>query len=493
MIGISLKSDKRAIIDIGSNTVRMVVFNGPPRAPVVIFNERVSARMGRDLDRTGAISDKAMRSALGALQRFSLLLRLNDVANVECVATAAARDASNGAEFMDAVRAFGLNPRLLSGEEEARASATGVIAAFPDAQGVVADLGGGSLELIEIADGESWHGISLPYGTLRLPDLRAGGNDKFSVTVHEGLTKAGWNQGRGLPLYVVGGSWRALALQAMRVLDWPVDDPHGFELPASEALHIARQFARGKLGEVDPRISNSRLATLPDAAALMVEVIARLKPAKLVFSSWGLREGLLHNQLSPEVQAEDPMLASVAGFAASARVSTEAAAALAQWTAPITFEKPQDGQLRQVAGLLALATMRTEPNLRTEEAMTWALRKRWIGLDMRGRAMMAMTVFANSGRTEVPTAFHRLASKEAMDRAICWGLAVRLCRRLTGWTPQGLSASSAHIENGCLIVTLSEEMRPLYSPGVAKDHKALAEWLGLEPVVQDTAGLVVAA
>ncbi|WP_395327617.1 Ppx/GppA family phosphatase [Novosphingobium sp. BL-8H] len=491
MIGISLKSEKRAIIDIGSNTVRLVIYNGPPRAPVVVLNEKVSARLGRDLGKTGAIAEKAMRSALVTLARFAGLLRLFEVKNVECVATAAARDASNGPEFLDAVRALGLHPRLLTGEEEARASATGVIAAFPGARGVAADLGGGSLELVEIADGESWHGITLPFGTLRLPDLRAEGVTEFSETVRDGLTHAGWEQGRGLPLYIVGGSWRALALQAMRVLDWPVDDPHGFELPASEALHLARDFAKGKLGEIDPRISGSRLASLPDAAALMVEVITRIKPSKLVFSSWGLREGLLHAQLDVEVQAEDPMLASVAGFSASARVTADDAVELAKWTTPVCREEPQDRQLRQASGLLALAAMRTEPNLRTEEAMTWALRKRWIGLDMHGRAMMAMTVFANSGQTAVPDAFARLASKEDLDRAIGWGLAVRLCRRLTGCSESGLSQTSIRIENGTLMLTLSEAMRPLYSPGVAKDHKALADWLGLECQVRDPAGLAI--
>lgn len=491
MIGISHSSEKRAIIDIGSNTVRLVVYNGPPRAPVVVLNEKVNARLGRDLGKTRAISEKAMKTALVALGRFAGLLRLLDVKDVECVATAAARDASNGKEFLDAVRQLGLEPRLLSGEEEARASATGVIAAFPGARGIAADLGGGSLELVEIADGVSNGGITLPLGTLRLPDLRAAGEAAFSETVQSRLQKVGWNKGRGQPLYIVGGSWRALALQAMRALDFPVDDPHGFELEAAEALRLARIFAKGKLNDVDPRISGSRLASLPDAAALMVEVITRLEPSKLVFSSWGLREGLLHAQLPAEIQAQDPMLASVAGFSASARVTAEDAMALARWTAPVCREEPQDRQLRQASGLLALAAMRTEPNLRTEEAMTWALRKRWIGLDMHGRGMMAMTVFANSGQTEVPEQFTRLAVQEDLDRAIGWGLAVRLCRRLTGCTAQGLARSSIRSEDGKLILTLGDSMRPLYSPGVAKDHKSLSEWLGLAATVHDPEGNVL--
>ncbi|WP_036505408.1 hypothetical protein [Novosphingobium sp. AP12] len=497
MIGISQSSEKRAIIDIGSNTVRLVVYNGPPRAPVVVLNEKVNAKLGKDLGRTGAISDKSMRTALAALSRFAALLRLLGVDNIECVATAAARDAANGPQFLDAVRGFGLSPRLLSGEEEARASATGVIAAFPGAKGVAADLGGGSLELVEIDSatpgGICPGGITLPFGTLRLPDMRALGPQKFTDAVRSGLQARGWQKGRGVPLYIVGGSWRALALQAMRVLNWPVDDPHGFELSASEALRLSRMFEKGKPENPDPRISGSRLATLADAAALMAQLVANLHPSKLVFSSWGLREGLLHMQLPPAVQQESPMLASVAAFAESARVDAADAVRVADWTAPVCRDTRADGDLRKAASLLALAAMRTEPNMRTEEALTWALRKRWIGLDMCGRGMMAMTVFANSGMTQAPPEFGRLADKCDLDRAIGWGLAVRLCRRLTGGTARGMAASSLEIRGDALVLTLQEPARPLYGASNGKDLKCLADWLGLTWRVESDTGVLIEA
>ncbi|HKT85837.1 MAG TPA: Ppx/GppA family phosphatase [Novosphingobium sp.] len=484
MKGISHSSDKRAIIDIGSNSVRLVVYNGPPRAPVVILNEKVNARLGKDLDKTGAISGKSMETALSALARFAELLRLMEVDDIECVATAAARDASNGPQFLEAVRRFGLSPRLLSGEEEARTSATGVIAAFPGAKGIAADLGGGSLELVEI-DGEVRpNGITLPFGTLRLPELRAAGPDRFAAVVRDALAKRKWNRGRGLPLYIVGGSWRALALQAMRVIGWPLDDPHDFEISAPEALQLCRAFEKGKLRKADPRITPARMATLPDAAALLAQIVERLGPSRLIFSSWGLREGLLYQQLSEELKAEDPMLASVAGFARTTFTSPNTAAAIVQWTAPVCSDAPAEGNLRQASTLLALSAMRTEPNLRTEEAMTWALRKRWIGLDKRGRGMMAMTIFANSGLTEVPAQFYKLADKADLARAVAWGLAVRLSRRLTGCTQAALAHSSLAIEKGRLVLSLDETVRALYSAGNAKDLKALAEWLRLEPDVR---------
>lgn len=491
MNGINHSSEKRAIIDIGSNTVRLVVYNGPPRAPVVVLNEKVNARLGKDLGRTGVISDKSMRTALSALARFAGMLRLMGVERIECVATAATRDAANGGEFLDAVRGFGLSPRLLSGEEEARASATGVIAAFPGAKGIAADLGGGSLELVEI-DGEvKPNGITLPFGTLRLPELRAGGPEKFAATVREALAKRKWNSGKGLPLYIVGGSWRALALQAMRAIDWPLDDPHDFEISAQEALRLCRIFEKGKLEKADPRITSARLATLPDAAALLIQIVERIAPSRLIFSSWGLREGLLYQQLPEKVQAEDPMLASIGAFARATSASPKAAALVTQWTAPVCKDLPGDGNLRQASTLLALAAMRTEPNLRTEEAMTWALRKRWIGLDKRGRGMMAMTVFANSGLTDIPEQFCKLADLNDLNRAITWGLAIRLCRRLTGCTAPALEHSALTIEDGRLVLSLDETVQALYSMGIAKDMKTLADWLGLECRVEAMGGVLL--
>lgn len=496
MIGISQNGGKRAIIDIGSNTVRLVVYNGPPRAPVVVLNEKVNARLGKDMGRTGAIGEKSMRAALSALARFATLLRLLKVDDVECVATAAARDAANGPAFLDAVRGFGLSPRLLTGEEEARASAAGVIAAFPGARGIAADLGGGSLELVEIDEavpgGICEGGITLPFGTLRLPDMRAAGPQKFAASVRDGLKARGWKRGRGLPLYIVGGSWRALALQAMRVLNWPVDDPHAFGLSPAEALRLARQFEKGPIANPDPRISAPRVAALPDAAALLAQMVEQLQPSRLIFSSWGLREGLLHRQLPASVQAESPMLASVAAFAGAAKVSAEHAVHIVEWTAPVCRDAPGDDDLHTAACLLSLAAMRTEPNLRTEEALTWALRKRWVGLDMRGRGMMAMTVFANSGQTTIPPQFTRLAGKADLDRAIGWGLAVRLCRRLTGCAEQGLKSTAVAIRGSELVLILDRGATALYSPGVAKDLKALADWLGLTPQLESAQGELLA-
>ncbi|HBK14564.1 MAG TPA: exopolyphosphatase, partial [Erythrobacter sp.] len=230
----------RAVIDIGSNTVRMVIYEGTARAPEVVWNEKVSARLGRDLADSGAIPEEAAEEALAALARYALILHDLGVEDVQTVATAAARDATNGSEFLARVAALGLEPRLLSGEEEATASAMGALGAFPGARGVVADLGGGSLELVSVADNSCHEAASLQLGTLRLPALRARGSEAFEQAVRKQLGSAGWAAAHPGPMYMIGGTWRALAAYAMRYFDYPLTDPHGFSLAPEDAHRLAQ-------------------------------------------------------------------------------------------------------------------------------------------------------------------------------------------------------------------------------------------------------------
>ncbi|MDG2001726.1 MAG: Ppx/GppA family phosphatase [Novosphingobium sp.] len=475
-------TDQRAIIDIGSNTVRLVIYNGPPRAPIVLLNEKVTPRLGKDVAVDGRLSDNAMELALAALSRFALLLRMREISDIQTVATAAVRDASNRAEFLAAVERLGLAPRVLSGEEEAQASAMGVIAAFPGTKGVVGDLGGGSLELLAFDGGNCDPGITLPFGTLKLPALREDGAERFAERVRKGLKHANWKAGAGLPLFIVGGSWRALALHCMQQTGWPLDDPHDFELAPDEALDLFAPLALGEVDGTDPRISSSRRATLPDAAALLGLLVDRLEPSRIVFSSWGLREGLLYSRLDKKTRAQDPMLSGVAAFAADARVSFVTAERVTRWTSAISYEDDDqaNGNLRLAGTMLALASLRSEPNLRADQAIAWALRKRWIGLNARGRAMLAMTVFANTGHTDIPEALAPLTSESDFKQAIAWGLGVRLCQKLTGTAEQALEQTALIRDDTRLILELEEPMQALTSNSVAKNLRNLAEWLGLE-------------
>lgn len=487
MIRDSKQADRpdRAVIDIGSNTVRLVAYSGSRRAPDVWLNERVGARLGRDLAATGMMPDKAMQSALSALARFAALVGDLGITDVRTVATAAVRDAGNGQDFLDRVRAIGLEPQLLSGIEEARGAAFGVIGAFPNARGTVADLGGGSLELVMIDDGDCHDGVSLPLGTLRLPALRSKGAPAFRKAVKKEMAKAGWAAAHPGPLYMVGGTWRAFAAYAMRADKYPLTDPHGFALSSEEADRLAKRVARLEPAQLAamPGISSSRATGLPDAAAMLRVMLAALQPDGVVFSSWGLREGLLFQDLDKDARGQDPLLTAVSRFAGPRGGPADVAMAISAWTAD-ALRADANGRLRLAAAMLALAAAHVEPNLRTRHAYEWAMDKRWVGLNPAGRARIATALLAASGKIAPPPELERLAGWDAVHEAIGWGLAIRLCRRLGAGTQASFDNSRLRREDdGKLVLRLTPERAQLASDQVANDLKALAQWLGLLPEI----------
>lgn len=479
----------RAIIDVGSNTVRLVVYGGPERAPAVLHNEKVTARLGKGVAETGRLGPKASAAALAALARYRCLLDLEGITRVDVVATAAVRDATNGAEFLERVAALGFAPRLLAGEEEALTSATGVLGAFPGAQGVVADLGGGSLELVDIDGASCRHGVSLPLGTLRLPPMRTGSHDAFLAQVEAMMVQVDWAAPHGSTLYLVGGSFRSFARHALQQASSPTDDPHGFELPAVEAAPMARALARRKGGSLQPipGIGAGRLAALPDAAALLHALIEQLAPARLVFSAWGLREGVMFSALDGATRAQDPLLAGVAAFAAQQGCPPGAAALVSAWIAPalaaLSATAAVDQRLHDAATMLGLAAATVEPNLRSDLAVIWAMRKRWIGIDSAGRALVGAALMANAGRLDIPAAWYTFAGAERIGAAQACGLAVRLCRRFSGGAAAVLAASTLGLEGGVLTLSVRTSCAALVNDGVERDLKALASALGCKSAV----------
>lgn len=282
----------RAIVDIGSNSIRLVVYGGPANAPVPLYDDKIVASLGRGVVADGRIDAESMALALKALRRFAGLLRLLDGVELRVVATAAVRDAANGAEFLAAVRALGLPVELLSGDDEARASAWGVLAAHPGARGLVADLGGGSLDLALIDPLGVHECTSLPFGVMRVAAIRSGGRGRLRKALREALAPLDWlERARGERLYLVGGAWRALDRTRAHIDRSAPMVP----VPAADARALkGRVRARGiaRLAAI-PGVSAGRAAQLGHASALLSALVAEVQPADVEVSAAGLREGLL--------------------------------------------------------------------------------------------------------------------------------------------------------------------------------------------------------
>lgn len=482
----------RAIIDIGSNTVRMVIYGGSMRAPTVLLNEKVTAKLGRDIASKGVLAKEAIDLALRGLRRFALLLEDLKVDDVTTVATAAVREASNGLEFVNELKELGFSPKIISGEREANLSAHGVLGAFPGARGTVADLGGGSLELVRIGEEGAYDAVSLPLGTLRLAELRGNSRSDMRKVLDKKLKKGAPDVTKGEPLYLVGGTLRTMAVYAMQEQGHPLSDPHGFELNPKQARKLlCKALAHETVESLASRdrISSMRAEKLPDTSVLAEAMLACFEPSEIVFSSWGLREGLLYDGLPDHSRSRDPLLAGISVFAAQRGTPATLATRIASWTVDAAPSRKHGSErLRMAATMLALASMQIEPNIRLHQAVDWALHKRWIAVDGKDRAMLAAAIAANGNALDLPEEVRALADQEALDEAITWGLAVRLARRLGASSRRSLQESRLTIEDDTLLLRLAESQGALFGLSTEKDLKLLADQLGLKWTVEIVPG-----
>ena len=300
------------IVDIGSNSVRLVVYGSRPDSFRPLFNDKTACQLGADLNRTGKLNPEGCRLAEQAFLRFINIAALLEVDRFEAYATAAIRDASDGAEFARYLeRASGRKIEILSGADEALAGARGVLGAIPDAAGVVGDLGGGSLELVRVAGRRPADSDSFPLGVLRLSD--PGSRKDVARHVAASLDGAGWLQPSDPPgsLYCIGGSWRAWARLHLTHSRHPLEIVHQYAVPAYEARAFCGMLTRmssNSLAELTP-VSPRRRPHLPAAAEIMLQLIDRTAPERVVFSSAGLREGLMLHRRRKKLRKRDPLLA----------------------------------------------------------------------------------------------------------------------------------------------------------------------------------------
>ena len=477
-----------AIVDIGSNSVRLVVYDGPSRAPAIVFNEKVMAGLGSGLEKGGALTPASVRIALRGLARFCAITDAMNVSHVRTVATAAVRDARNGATFVAAANRLGIKIEVLSGEEEARAAGLGVISAIPEADGIVGDLGGGSLELVRVQGGVLRDRISLPLGVLRLPAIRAKGRGALDAHVRKMLARGGWKDvDKDLPFYLVGGSWRALARLHMHLTDYPLPVLHHYAMPPQAAVRLTRAVNRidKKQLKTIEGLSSTRVPALGDAAALLATLARQLKSSVLVVSAFGLREGLLYGALDDRARATDPLIAATRAAGARQGRFDEHGDLLAKWIAPLFEAENADcARLRHAACLLGDVAWAASPEFRAERGLDVALHGNWVGIDARGRAMIGQALSASFGGGLMASPIGtQLASPEDLARASSWGLAMRLGQRLSGGVAGPLAMSAVALDDRALTLTLPPGQQALYGEAVERRHRQLAALMGRDAVV----------
>ena len=478
-------ADPVAIIDIGSNSVRLVVYGGPARVPARIFNEKVLAGLGSGLDKTGSLRPSARAKALAALERFKILLTHMKVARVQVLATAAIRDADDGPDFVRQVKRIGLPCRVLAAEEEALLAGEGVISGIPGADGIVGDLGRGSLELVDVADGAASPGISLPLGVLRI-GISAEDEKAARKAIRGALKQADMlDRGRGRALYLVGGSWRALARIDMIASDYPLPITHQYQMAPQRASAL-----RTILASIDPKWAKAaapaRHATAPAAAMLLAVLVDVLEPSALVVSSFGIREGLLFSQLRAAQRRSDPLIEASRDGASDDQMFGRHGDLLDRWIGTVFDDPPELQRLRHAACLLADVVWQANPTFRADRGVEMALHGNMVGVDAPGRVIMAQALASNFGRDKlIDQRLAELCSPADLRRARAWGAAMRLAQRASGGVPSVLEDTKLHISNGVLSLTVDPGEEALIGDAVKRRLARLAEAIGAVPATSE--------
>ncbi|GBF57117.1 guanosine-5'-triphosphate,3'-diphosphate pyrophosphatase [Candidatus Phycosocius bacilliformis] len=480
----------QAVIDIGSNSVRLVIYRVEGRANAPVLNEKVLAGLGRGMPETGRLNADGVRRALEALRRFRLLVDAIGVQTIHAVATAAVRDASDGPDFINQIRSeAGFDVRIISGAEEGRLSALGVLAGAPGAGGVAGDLGGSSLELVTLSPegpgkAESWQLGPLAMGVGDVFDTRDVRQRIDNILTRSDVLAAG----KGTELHAVGGAWRAIAKIDMITRHYPLQVLHNYAMSRAEALTIC-DFVAGQSKRSLERIDGSigkRADTLPYAATLMRALLDHGQFDSVVISSHGLREGILFEALSPEERAQDPLVAGAIAMLGSDPRMREFGEALFWWVMPVFEDLPRlfparRGEvLRAAACMLADIGATLHPDDRARIAFEIVLRAPYPAASHIERVFLARVCARRYGAKldEIePNLVKRLLDEERLVRADALGAAIRLGADLSGRSAKILTQTRLNHRDGKLTLSTNPAMKGLFAEQALKRLDQLGQIL----------------
>ena len=481
---------RSAVVDLGSNSVRLVVFEGAHR-PIPIFNEKATLRLGRGLQQTRLLNPEGVAGALDVMARFHAIARAMRADPFEVLATAAVRDATNGPAFTaDLGRLMpGVPIRILSGEEEAAFATAGLLTGAPRADGTLADIGGGSLELVRLDGGRNTHATSLPLGALRLADRAAGDPAQARAIVEADLASVAWlPAGAGRDLFLVGGAFRALARLHMAQTGYPLHIVHHYTLPREEARSFAGSVP-GLPRRAVERVPGLRRRAddLPFAAVVLRRLLRAIAPRRVVFSAHGLREGWFHHRVAEDRHETDPFLAEQRGLGLLLGRDPGLPPALLAWTTPLFPDETTDEhRLRQATCWLADTGSHDHPEYRAEQSFARILRQPGAALDHRARASLASAV-AVRYEAEPDAPFlepaRTLLDQSGFARAETLGFALRLAIMLSAGTPDLLAGCTLRRDDQRLTLTLRRGQGLIAGDSVYRRLERLAASLGLQPIM----------
>lgn len=479
------------VIDVGSNSIRLVVFDGAARSPAYFYNEKVMAGLGQDMATTGRLNPAGVERGLAALCRFAALAKSMDIAPPTCVATAAVREAEDGPDFQKRVeKETGLKILVIDGEEEARLSAQGVLLGWPDAKGLVCDIGGNSMELAEVEGGKVGRRTTSQLGPFRLQQVEGG---KSGLRKHirrimaDMAEKVGTDHKR---IYLVGGSWRAIALLDMERTGYPMTVLHEYRMTPDAVAETVEWIAKNDLNQLRNRvgISSSRMELVPLASQVLSQLVDVFGPQELAISSYGIREGLLYEQMSDRLRKRDPLI-EVARFTERQMARLPGfGKKLYEFLQPVFADAPPErDRLIRAACMLHDTTWRAHPDYRAQACFDNITRANMAALSHPERVFLGLALLHRykSSRAKSPMApLFELLSEDEIRDAERLGKAMRFGAMFAIDDPADAGSLKYLPKKGQIELKLTSTGRKLMGEVAHSRFKSLCSAMGAEPVVK---------
>ncbi len=472
-----------AIIDIGSNSVRMVVYHALKRVPLPLFNEKYMCALGKGLARTGKLNPDGVKQAESAIARFLVMANRLQVASLDIIATAAVRDASNGADFVRGLeKTHGINITVISGEREAELAAKAVLSSFHEPFGISADLGGGSMELATVERSLVGERASCHLGSLRILDTTDGKREKMEELIKSELKTIPWlKEAAPASIYAIGGGFRTLAKLHMKKTGYPLDLVHEYHMNRRAVGQMRERLLELSAEELKtlPGISEKRAATIVPTAMVLHQLLSVTGAPEVRFSVSGIREGFFFDLLEAKIQKEDALLASANDLAALIGRAGTYGRELYDWTTPLFVNEPLGWKrIRRALCKLSELAWSIDPNFRANWAYQRIIQSSLKGIDHRERLMLALALYYRyQAKWKGDKSEIKLLDERERLWARCVGLSANLAFQLSGGRGGNLHHAKLTFHAGQPLLFLDEEAAPLRTEAVEKRVEGLGEAL----------------
>ena len=488
---IQKKISKVSIIDIGSNSIRLVAYDKINRVPRMIYTEKVFCSLAKNLDIDNSIPKKNYKKTINAIKRFYKISLDIKSSELFIFATAAIREADNGFILKNEIENITNREMIiLSENDEVKLSTQGLISSFPSANGIMADLGGGSLELSLLENGKLKKFTSLKIGVVRLLNEFSKNKNKCLINILKKLNQVKWlDKFKKTNFYAIGGSFRSLANVNIWNNKYPLSIVQGYAINSIEIKKLLNLSStiKAKTIKLIPEIENERIKTIPVASIILDNLIKKIDPKKMIFCSQGLREGFLYSLLDKKTKKIDPLIFTAKKMAKNFNNSFFDGESIFKWLSPIFVNENENfKRLRLAASYLSeLSYWHNFKDMESDYALNTVLYYPFLSLTHEQRIFLGLTIYtACGGKINRPNIlkYIKLLKKDAINAACILGNGIKLAYTVSGGLYRNLHDYSLSVSNNEIFLITSDKKIIKTSTKIRRTLKKISKLIKIKKI-----------